>query len=83
MINYLLTADADRSKFVAIGGRYEFKKVESIKSYQSPEAADILCLLTVRIADTVNQEEISQEYMITLVQETDKYYVKDIDTKIY
>lgn len=83
MINYLLTADADRSKFVAIGGRYEFKKVESIKAYQSPEAADILCLLTVRIADTVNQEEISQEYMITLVQETDKYYVKDIDTKIY
>ena len=57
MINYLLTADADRSKFVAIGGRYEFKKVESIKAYQSPEAADILCLLTVRIADTVNQEE--------------------------
>ena len=57
MINYLLTTDADRSKFVAIGGRYEFKKVESVKAYQRPEAADILCSLTVRIADTVNQEE--------------------------
>ena len=58
-------------------------EVESVKAYQRPEAADILCSLTVRIADTVNQEEISQEYMITLVQESDKYYVKDIDTKIY
>ena len=35
------------------------------------------------VEEYVNQEEISQEYMITLVQETDKYYVKDIDTKIY
>lgn len=83
MINYLLTADADHSKFLAMKGRYKLAKVETIKAYQKEGSPDITCVLSVRITDTINTEEISQEYKLTLIQEGDKYYIKDMDTTIY
>lgn len=83
MVNYLLSADADRSKFISVKGRYTFVKADSLKAYQNEGSTDIICVLTARIKDKVNQEEIGQEYMITLVQEGDKYYVKDMSTMVY
>ncbi|MCC2821004.1 conjugal transfer protein [Lachnoclostridium pacaense] len=83
MINYLLTADADKNKFIAMDSRYTFKRIDSIKAYQKADAVDIICLLSVKIIDTTNQEEIYQEYILTLIQNNDKYYIKDMETGVY
>lgn len=79
MINYLLTQDADKNKFIAIQNRYKLKKIESIKTYQEENTAMITCILTVRIVDPINDEEIGQEYTLTLMQSNDKFYVKDMN----
>ncbi|MFR3628731.1 MAG: conjugal transfer protein [Lachnospiraceae bacterium] len=81
MINYLLAAGADQNKFIGLSKRYTFQKLESIRSYM-PVGNDIICLLKVKIQDTVNEEIIYQEYNITMVKEGDRYYIKDMNSKI-
>jgi hypothetical protein len=81
MINYLLAAGADQNKFIGLSKRYTFQKLEAIRSYM-PTGNDIICLLKVKIQDTVNEEVIYQEFNITMVKEGDRYYIKDMNSKI-
>ena len=81
MINYLLAAGADQNKFISLSKRYTFQKLEAIRSYM-PTGNDIICLLKVKIQDTVNEEVIYQEFNITMVKEGDRYYIKDMNSKI-
>ena len=82
MINYLLTPDADKSKFLGMDHRYAFLQIESLKAYQNEGETDIHCIVKTRIQDTVNEEEIYQECNLVLVESNEKYYVKDMETKI-
>lgn len=82
MINYLLTSDADKSKFIGMNKRYTFKKIDTIKAYQQEGAAEINCILKIKIQDTMNEEEVYQEFNMTVIESNDKVYIKDIDTKI-
>lgn len=81
MINYLLTEDADKSKFIGLSKRYSFEKIDSIKAYKT-ERNEIICILKVKIQDAVNEETIYQEFNAQVVQGGDKYYIKDMDSKI-
>lgn len=81
MINYLLTEDADKSKFIGLSKRYSFEKIDSIKAYKT-ERNEIICILKVKIQDAVNEETIYQEFNVQVVQGGDKYYIKDMDSKI-
>lgn len=82
MINYLLTSDADKGNFIGISKRYTFRKIENLKAYQDVTTNAIRCIVKIRILDSVNEEEIYQELNLTLIEKDDKYYVKDINTKI-
>lgn len=81
MINYLLTEDADKSKFIGLSKRYSFEKIDSIKTYKTEEN-EIICILKVKIQDAVNEETIYQEFNVQIVQGGDKYYIKDMNSKI-
>lgn len=82
MINYLLTADADKSKFVSLSKRYAFQKINSLDAYLLPDGKEILCLVRVDIQDAVNSEKIYQEFNVRMIKDKDKYYIKDIDPRI-
>ena len=82
MINYLLSQEADRSKFVGMNNRYTYKRVDTIKAYKKEGSEEIRCILKIKIQDTVNEEEIYQEFNMVLVQDGDKYYIKDLCTGI-
>lgn len=81
MINYLLTEDADRTKFIGLSKRYTFEKLDSIHAYLTEEN-EIICILNVKIRDAVNEESIYQECNIQIIQGGDKYYIKDMNSKI-
>lgn len=81
MINYLLTEDADRSKFIGLSKRYSFEKLDSIQAYLTEEN-EIICILKAKIRDAVNEESIYQEFNVQIVQGGDKYYIRDMDSKI-
>lgn len=82
MINYLLTSDADKDNFIGISKRYTFIKIEKLKAYQDVTTDSIRCIAKILILDSVNEEEIYQELNLTLIEKDDKYYVKEINTKI-
>lgn len=82
MINYLLDSEADKDKFLGMNKRYVFKKVESIKAYKKAESMDVICILKIKIQDTINEEYVYQEFNITVTENNDKFYIKDLDTKI-
>lgn len=81
MINYLLTSDADKSKFIGLSKRYLFEKIDSVRAYMTA-GNEIICILKVKIRDAVNEETIYQEFNVQIIQEGDKYYIKDMDSKI-
>lgn len=81
MINYLLTPDADKNKFVGLSKRYLFERIDDINAYEL-ENGDIICLLKVKIRDAVNEDTIYQELNVKIIREGDKYYIKDINSKI-
>lgn len=81
MINYLLTEDADKNKFIGLSKRYSFVKIDSIHAYET-EGNEIICILKAKIQDAVNEETIYQEFNIQIIQEGDKYYIKDMNSKI-
>lgn len=82
MINYLLATDANKEDFIGINQRYTFTKIESLRAFKKDNETDIRCILKIRILDTVNGEEIYQEFNMTLVEKDEKYYIKTMDTKI-
>lgn len=81
MINYLLSTDADKGKFIGMSKRFEFVSISSLKAY-APEGKDILCVVKMRVKDTVNGEELSQELNLTIIQDKDKVYIKDINPRV-
>lgn len=81
MINYLLSADADKEKFIGMNKRFEFVSISSLKAYE-PEGKDILCVVKIKVKDTVNGEELSQELNLTIIQDKEKVYVKDINPRV-
>lgn len=80
MIDYLLAADADQDKFSGLSKRYIFQRLESIRAYMP--GPDIICILKVKIQDAINEEVIYQEFTVTVVTTGDKYYIKDMDSRV-
>jgi hypothetical protein len=81
MINYLISADADKGKFIGMSKRFEFVSISSLKAY-APEGKDILCVVKIKVKDSVNAEELSQELNLTVIQDKDKIYIKDINPRV-
>lgn len=79
IINYYLTVDADKTKFLSLNSRYVFEKIEDLKSFQS--ANGIICVLQIKIKDSVNGAVIYQEFNLTCIEENDRVYIKDINTR--
>lgn len=80
IINYYLTVDADKTKFLSLNSRYVFEKIEDIKAFQS--ASGIICVLQIRIKDSVNGAVIHQEFNLTCIEENDRVYIEDINTRV-
>lgn len=82
VINYFLTKDADQTKFVGLNGRFAFDKIENIKCYQEEGSKDIVCIVKLKIKDSINEVIMSQELNVVIQKSNQKYYIKDMDTKI-
>jgi hypothetical protein len=81
MINYLLSPEANKEKFIGMSKRFEFISITSLKAYE-PEGKDILCVAKIKVKDTVNGEELSQELNLTVIQDKEKVYIKDINPRV-
>lgn len=79
VIEYYLAKGADRTKFKGLSGAYRFDKIESISCYE--EAEGILCIVEFKIADGENSGKLMQALNLFIVQDGDKYYIKDMNTK--
>lgn len=82
VINYFLTEDADKSKFYGLLGRYEFIDIDNVKIYQEEGSKDIICILKIKIKDIANESVILQEFNVTVIENGDRIYIKDLNTKI-
>lgn len=82
VIDYYLTVDADKTKFYGLNGRYEFMSIDNIKSYQEEGQKEIICILKIKIKDTVNEGIILQEFNVVVIEDGDRIYVQDLNTKI-
>ena len=81
MINYLLSPDANKEKFIGMSKRFEFISITSLKAY-APAGEDTLCVVKIKVRDTVNGEELSQELNLTVIQDKEKVYIKDINPRV-
>lgn len=82
VIDYYLTVDADKEQFYGLNGRYEFVGLVSLKTYQENGKKEITCILKIKIKDTVNAGIILQEFNVTAIEDGDRIYVKNLNTKI-
>lgn len=77
-----MTEDADKSKFYGLLGRYEFIDIDNVKIYQEEGSKDIICILKIKIKDIANESVILQEFNVTVIENGDRIYIKDLNTKI-
>ena len=82
MINYLLTTSADKSKFIGLNKRYIFQKLENVTAYMTNGDKEIICMVKVKIQDSINSEIVYQEFNIRMVKNGDKYYIQDMDSRV-
>lgn len=80
VVNYYLSKRALKDKFLGLQGRFLFQKVEAISVFNRGE--ELICLVRIKISDSVNQASFTQQFNLSLEKENDKYYVIDMDTKI-
>ncbi len=79
VIEYYLTNDADRTKFSGLSGRYTFHKMEQVKCFETE--GNIICLVEFKVADAENGNYLMQSMNLTVVQNGDRYYIRDLNTK--
>ena len=79
VINYYLSPEADKTRFSSLNNRYEFVKVDDLKAFQVGK--EIVCIIKIRIKDCTNEAVIYQEFNITCIEEKDRIYIQDINTR--
>lgn len=79
VINYYLSTDADKAKFLSLNNRYIFQSVDDLKAFQLGN--EIVCVLKIKIKDRVNDVVIYQEFNLSCIKEKDRVYIKDINTR--
>lgn len=79
VINYYLFPEADKTRFLSLNNRYQFVKVDDLKAFQVGN--EIVCVIKIRIKDSANEAIIYQEFHITCIEEKDRVYIKDINTR--
>lgn len=78
VINYYLSAEADKSKFEGLNKRFTFSGIGDLKAYSN--AGRIYSLVTVNIQD-INGVIMPQKFNLELTDQDGKYYVKTMDAR--
>ena len=80
VIDYYLSQDADRSKFIGLDGRYTFDRMQSVRCYQ--EESMIVCIAEYKISDVVNGAKRWQKVRLNVVRGSDgKYYIQSMSAR--
>lgn len=79
VIEYYLTHDADRTKFSGLSGRYTFHKMEQVRCFETERG--MLCLVEFKVTDAENGNYLMQSMNLSVVQDGDRYYIQDLNTK--
>lgn len=79
VIEYYLAKGAEKTKFKGLSGAYSFEKIENISCYE--EAGGIRCIVEFKVSDEENAGKLMQAFNLFIVQDGDKYYIKDLETK--
>ncbi|MCL2034677.1 MAG: conjugal transfer protein [Oscillospiraceae bacterium] len=80
-IDYFLAADADKSGFKGLDGRYLFKEIKDIRSYGDPtNAKNILSLVEIVIEDH-NGTQLTQRFNILIIHDGNRFYILEMGTK--
>lgn len=82
VIEYYLSKNADKSKFSGLKGRFILEKIEELKCYKEEGQKHYTCIVKFKVKDSINGALIYQELNVKVINEEDKYYVQDINTKI-
>lgn len=71
--------EADKTKFLSLNNRYQFSKIDDMKAFQV--GSEIVCIIKIKIKDSANEAVIYQEFNITCIEEKDRVYIRDINTR--
>lgn len=80
VIDYYLDKNADKEKFRSLQGRFRLVQIDNLKCYQE-EGADIICIVTFRIRDSMNEAVLRQQMNITVRKDGSQYYVLDMNVR--
>lgn len=80
VINYYLSASAEKSRFDGLDGRYAFGKITSISCYQEQGEA-IVCLVEYTIKDRVNDTALVQKINLSVTKDGSRYYINAMNTR--
>lgn len=81
VIDYYLSQEADRSKFIGLDGRYTFDRMQSVRCYQ--EESMIVCIAEYKISDAVNGAKRWQKVRLNVVRGSDgKYYIQSMSARV-
>ncbi|SFS08031.1 conjugal transfer protein [Anaeromicropila populeti] len=80
VIDYYLSSDADKSKFMGLNTRYQFNQIRDLSVYKT-DSGKVICLVKVGILDSVNAAVVSQQFNVQVIKDGDRIYIQDINTK--
>lgn len=81
VIDYYLSPNADRSKFIGLKGRMVFEEIEELRVYSNENSTtDFFALVTLSVKDRNNAVMI-QHYNLNIVYKDKQYYVLDMDVR--
>ena len=81
VINYYLSAEADKEHFTGLDGRFEFMEIEKLVCYQETSGSDIITLVEYIIRDTENDAKLLQKINLSMEESGGKYYIKSMNTR--
>lgn len=80
-IAYYLSQSADSEDFIGLQGKYRFVSLEKIRCYQESGQQTVVCIVEVKIEDTVNQAKYLQKMNLQVQQSGDRYYIQSINAR--
>jgi hypothetical protein len=84
VIDNYLAPDAERHRFIGLGGQLEFIKLEGTSNVYYPNQNDrtpLIASIVLTVRDKVGNT-ITQNFMVTLIERDGRYYVRQLDVRI-
>lgn len=81
VIEYYLSQNADKERFLGLNGRYQLEQVKRLNCYQEPDQPSIICIVELKISDPINGAKLNQRLHLKLLQADGRYYIESMDTR--